>query len=118
MDLEKKAKAIANIKSKQGSTDKFIYDSRKPEAASIAFRKNLIESQLRVNYVNEFDSAAVCATGRPCRPLHNFSRLRAQSHSLRPVAATETARRPRAQSLRSGRKAAGTRPLLRPATGT
>ena len=53
--MERKAKAIANIKSKQGSIDKFVYDSRKQKAASIAFRKSLLESQLKVNYVNEFD---------------------------------------------------------------
>ena len=29
MDLERKAKAIANLKSKQGFIDKFIRDSRK-----------------------------------------------------------------------------------------
>ena len=55
MDLERNAKAIANIKSKQGSIDKCIYDSRTQKAASITFRKNLLESQLRVNYANEFD---------------------------------------------------------------
>ena len=55
MDLEEKAKVIANLKSKQGLRDKFIYDSRKQKVASLAFRKNLLESQLRVNSVNEFD---------------------------------------------------------------
>ena len=39
MDLEKGATAIANINSKQGSIDEFIYDSRKQKAASITFRK-------------------------------------------------------------------------------
>ena len=55
MDLEEKAKVIANLKSKQGLRDKFIYDSRKQNVACLAFRKNLLESQLRVNQVNEFD---------------------------------------------------------------
>ena len=54
MDLERKAKTITNIKSKQGFIDKFMYDSRKHKAASLSFRKNLLESQLRVCYVNEF----------------------------------------------------------------
>ena len=54
MDLERKATSIANIKSKQGLRDKFIYDSRKQKVASVAFRENLLESQVRVNYVNEF----------------------------------------------------------------
>ena len=55
MDLEEKAKVIANLKSKQGFIDKFIHGSRKQNVASLAFRKNLLASQLRVNYVNEFD---------------------------------------------------------------
>ena len=42
-----KAKAIANIKSKQGSIDKCVYDSKKQKTASIAFRTNLLERQLR-----------------------------------------------------------------------
>ena len=55
MDLKRKAKAIANLKSKRGFIDKFIYDSRKHKVASLSFRKNLLEIQLRVNYANEFD---------------------------------------------------------------
>ena len=55
MDLEKKAKVLANLKIKHGLRDKFIHDSKQEQVASIAFRKNLLESQLRVNYVNEFD---------------------------------------------------------------
>ena len=55
MGLESKTKSIANIKSKQGSIDKFIHDSRKHNTTSITSRKNLLESQLRANYVNEFD---------------------------------------------------------------
>ena len=55
MDLEEKAKAVANLKSKQAFRDMFIHDSKKQKVASIAFRSNLLESQLRVNYVNEFD---------------------------------------------------------------
>ena len=55
MDLEEKAKVIANLKSKQGLTIKFIYDSRKQKVANLACSKNLLESQLRVNNVNEFD---------------------------------------------------------------
>ena len=54
MDLEDQAKAIANLKSKQGFIDKFIRDSRIQKVASLAFRKSRLESQLRVNYVNEF----------------------------------------------------------------
>ena len=55
MDLEKKAKVLANLKIKHGLRDKFIHDSKQEQEASIAFRKNLLERQLRVNYVNEFD---------------------------------------------------------------
>ena len=55
MDLEEKANVIANLNSKQGSKEQFMYDSRKQAVASLSFRKSLLESQLRVNCVNEFD---------------------------------------------------------------
>ena len=55
MDLEDKAKVIADLKSKQGFKDKFIHGNEKHNSASIACRKNLLESQLRINYVQEFD---------------------------------------------------------------
>ena len=57
MDLEYKARILANLKNKHGNDlrGKFIRDSHKPKESTHTFRKNLLESQLRVNYVNEFD---------------------------------------------------------------
>lgn len=57
MDLEYKARILADLKNKHGNDlrGKFIRDSKTPIASNITFRKNLLESQLRVNYVNEFD---------------------------------------------------------------
>ena len=57
MDLEYKARILADLKNKHGNDlrGKFIRDSHKPQESTITFRKNLLESQLRVNYVNEFD---------------------------------------------------------------
>lgn len=63
MDLEKAAKRISSLKTfnpnhKWSSQDKLLHERLKKvhdQETSIAFRRNLLESQLRVNYVNEFD---------------------------------------------------------------
>jgi len=63
MDLEKAAKRISSLKTfnpnhKWSLQDKLLHERVKKthdREASIAFRKNLLESQLRVNFVNEFD---------------------------------------------------------------
>ena len=63
MDLEKAAKRISNLKTfnpnrRWSLQDKLLHERGKKihdREASIAFRANLLESQLRVNYVNEFD---------------------------------------------------------------
>ena len=63
MDLKKAAKRISSLKTfnpnhKWSLQDRLLHERGKKmhdREASIAFRKNLLESQLRVNYVNEFD---------------------------------------------------------------
>lgn len=63
MDLEKAAKRISSLKTfnpnhKWSSQDKLLHELKKGHLyanKNIAFRRNLLESQLRVNYVNEFD---------------------------------------------------------------
>ena len=57
MYLEYKTRTLADLKKKHGDDwrGKFIRDSHKPQESQITFRKNLLESQLRVNCVNEFD---------------------------------------------------------------
>ena len=57
MDLEYKARILADLKNKHGNDlrGKFIRDSHTPKESNITFRKHLLEIRLRVNYVNEFD---------------------------------------------------------------
>ena len=63
MDLEKAAKRISSLKTfypnqKWSLQDELLHERGKKiqgREASIACRKNLLESQSRVNYVNEFD---------------------------------------------------------------
>ena len=63
MDLEKAAQRISSLKRfnpnhKWSLRDRLIHEKIKKIcdwAANIAFRNNLLESQLRVNYVSEFD---------------------------------------------------------------
>lgn len=63
MDLEKAAKRISSLKSynpnhEWSSQDHLLHRRMKKardQEANIMFRKNVIDSQKRVNYVNEFD---------------------------------------------------------------
>ena len=63
MDLEKAAQRISSLKTfnpkhKWSLRDRLIHEKLKKiydQEANITFRKNLLESQKRVNYVNEFD---------------------------------------------------------------
>jgi len=63
LDLEKAAKRISSLKTfnpnhKWSLQDKLLHERVKKihdQEASIAFRKNLLESQRRANYINEYD---------------------------------------------------------------
>ena len=63
MDSEKAAKRVPNLnrvhsKRTRSLQDKLLHERIRnvhDREANIAFRHNLLESQMRVNYVNEFD---------------------------------------------------------------
>ena len=58
MDLEKAAKRISSSKVFNPKHELSLQDklnSRNTQEASISFRKKLLESQMRSNYVNEFN---------------------------------------------------------------
>ena len=56
MSLEYKARLLADLKIKHGNDlqGKSVRASKKKIESNIKFRKNLLESQLGVGYVNEF----------------------------------------------------------------
>ena len=86
MHLKEKAKVIANLKSTQGLIDKFIHDSRKHKVASLACRKNIRESQLRINYVNEFDRLKGHLYGNRNLPAPTKTQLEARLKKLQELA--------------------------------
>ena len=88
MDLEYKARILADLKNKHGNDLRgtFILDSNKPIESNFTFRKNLLESQLRVNYVNEFDRLKGHYYANPNLPAPSKNPIKKQLNKLQELA--------------------------------
>ena len=88
MDLEYKARILADLKNKHGNDlrGKFIRDSHTPIASNITFSKNLLESQLRVNYVNEFDRLKGHYYANPNLPAPTKDHIKERLNNLQKLA--------------------------------
>ena len=94
MDLEKAAQRISSLKTyspnhKWSLRDKLIHEQGKniyDRAANIAFRNNLLESQLRVNYVSKFDRLKGHVYANPRLPAPTITHFKNMMERLQELA--------------------------------